>query len=159
MYLSWPITEINYKHVLGAGFFRAQDTSALSTSASGVRPQRACSLIYNCPEGSKLVNDLQNTEIKYQGIFAILNYLYAITKKKKNGQGFPGGSFIICCSKKKKKESAAQCRRYRFNPWVVKMPWRREWQPTPVFLPGKSYGQRSLAGYIVHGVTKDLDTT
>ena len=83
MYLSWPITEINYKHVLGAGIFRAQDTSALSTSASGVWPQRAFSLIYNCPEGSKLVNDLQNTEIKYQGIFAILNYLYAITKKKK----------------------------------------------------------------------------
>lgn len=52
-----------------------------------------------------MVNDLQNTEIRYQGIFAILNYLYAITKKKKNGQGFPGGSFIICCSKKKKKKN------------------------------------------------------
>ena len=31
--------------------------------------------------------------------------------------------------------------------WVRKIPWRREWQPTPVFLPGKSHGQRSLAGY------------
>ena len=39
------------------------------------------------------------------------------------------------------------CRRRGFNPWVRKSPWRRKWQPTPVFLPGKAYGQRSLAGY------------
>ena len=32
------------------------------------------------------------------------------------------------------------------NPWVGKIPWRRKWQPTPVFLPGKSHGQRSLEG-------------
>ena len=32
------------------------------------------------------------------------------------------------------------------DPWVRKIPWRRKWQPTPVFLPGKSHGQRSLAG-------------
>ena len=32
------------------------------------------------------------------------------------------------------------------DPWVEKIPWRRTWQPTPVFLPGKSHGQRSLAG-------------
>ena len=32
-------------------------------------------------------------------------------------------------------------------PWVWKMPWRRTWQPTPVFLPGESQGQRSLADY------------
>jgi len=34
-----------------------------------------------------------------------------------------------------------------FNPWVGKIPWRRKWQPTPVFLPGKFHGERSLAGY------------
>ena len=34
-----------------------------------------------------------------------------------------------------------------FNPWVWKIPWRRAWQPTPVFLPRKFHGQRSLAGY------------
>jgi len=45
------------------------------------------------------------------------------------------------------KESACQCRRLKFDPWVRKIPWRRKWQPTPVFLPGKSHGQRSLAGY------------
>ena len=32
------------------------------------------------------------------------------------------------------------------NPWVGKIPWRRKWQPTPVFLPGISHGQRSLVG-------------
>ena len=35
----------------------------------------------------------------------------------------------------------------RFNPWVRKISWRREWLPTPVFLPGESHGQRSLVGY------------
>ena len=36
-----------------------------------------------------------------------------------------------------------------FNPWVGKIPWKREGQSTPVFLPGKCYGQRRLAGYIL----------
>ena len=44
-----------------------------------------------------------------------------------------------------------------FNPWVRKIPWRRKWQPTPVFLPGKSHGQRSLVGYHPWGY-KELDT-
>ena len=34
-----------------------------------------------------------------------------------------------------------------FSPWVGKMPWRRAWQPTPVFLPREPHGQRSLVGY------------
>ena len=37
--------------------------------------------------------------------------------------------------------------KHRFNPWVSKISWRRNWQPTPVFLPGESHGQRSLADY------------
>ena len=45
------------------------------------------------------------------------------------------------------KQSTCQCRRPRFDPCVRKIPWRRKWQPTPVFLPGKSHGQRSLTGY------------
>ena len=59
------------------------------------------------------------------------------------------------------KESSCQCRRQGFDPWVEKIPWRREWQPTPVFLPGESHGQRSLTGYspwgykrVEHIVTK-----
>ena len=48
------------------------------------------------------------------------------------------------------KESFCQCRglkRRGLDPWVGKIPWSRNWQPTPVFLPGKSHGKRSLAGY------------
>ena len=55
---------------------------------------------------------------------------------------FPGGAFG--------KEPACQCRKLKrlgFNPWVEKIPWRKAWQSTPVCLPGKSHGQRSLAGY------------
>ena len=56
------------------------------------------------------------------------------------------------------KESAFQCRRRGFNPWVGKIPWRRKWQPTPVFLPGESHGQRSLVGYSPWG-NKESDMT
>ena len=49
-------------------------------------------------------------------------------------------------------------RRLGFDPWVGKIPWRRKWQPTPVFLPGKSYEQGSLADYSPWGPV-DLDTT
>ena len=45
----------------------------------------------------------------------------------------------------------------RFNPWVRKIPQRRKWLPTPVFLPGGFYGQRSLVGYSPRG-RKELDT-
>ena len=58
------------------------------------------------------------------------------------------------------KESACQCRRHKrcwFNPWAGKIPWRRVWQPIPVFLPGKSHGQRSLAVYSPQG-HKESDT-
>ena len=51
-----------------------------------------------------------------------------------------------------------QCRRPGFDPWVEKIPWRREWQPTPLFLPGESHGQKSLAGYSSRGHKKQ-DTT
>ena len=64
-------------------------------------------------------------------------------------EGFPGGA--------SGKESTCQCRTHKrcgFDPWVGKIPWRRAWQPTPVFLAGEFHGQRSLVGYIVHGVAK-----
>ena len=56
-------------------------------------------------------------------------------------KSFPGGA--------SSKESACQCRKHKrpgFCPWVGKIPWRRAWQPTPLFLPGKFHGQ-SLPGY------------
>ena len=49
-------------------------------------------------------------------------------------------------------------RGHRFDLWVEKTPWRSKWLPTPVFLPGKSHGQRSLAGYSLWG-HKESDTT
>jgi len=54
---------------------------------------------------------------------------------------FPGGAYG--------KESTCQCRRYnrcRFDPWVRKIPWRKKWQLTPIFFPGKSHRQRNLEG-------------
>ena len=49
------------------------------------------------------------------------------------------------------KESACQRRRCVLDPWVGKIPWRRKREPTPVFLPGESHGQTSLASYSPRG--------
>ena len=59
------------------------------------------------------------------------------------------------------RESACQsrrCRRHRFDPWVRKILWSRKWQCTPVFLPVKSHGHRSLEGYSPKG-PKESDTS
>ena len=56
------------------------------------------------------------------------------------------------------KESAYQFRRHEFDPWVRKIPWRRKWQLTPVFLPGESQGRGSLVGCHLWGHTES-DTT
>jgi len=54
--------------------------------------------------------------------------------------------------------NAGDTRDSRFYPWVRKIPWRRKWHSTPVFLPGKSHGQRSLVGYSPQG-HKESDMT
>ena len=67
--------------------------------------------------------------------------------------GIPGGA--------SSKEPACQYRRHKrhgFNPWVGKIPWRKEWQSTLVLLPGESHRQRSLAVCSPWG-HKELDTT
>ena len=51
-----------------------------------------------------------------------------------------------------------QGRRPGFDPWVGRIPWRRAWQPTPVFLPGECHAQRSLVGYSPWG-RKELNMT
>ena len=62
--------------------------------------------------------------------------------------GFPGGSVAqLVKNLLAVQETACQCRTPGFDPWVGKIPWRREWQPTPVSFPGEFHGQRSLAGY------------
>ena len=53
--------------------------------------------------------------------------------------------------------NAGEKMRHGFNLWIRKIPWKRERQPTPVFLPGKSHGQGSLVGYSLCGC-KELDT-
>ena len=56
---------------------------------------------------------------------------------------------LVVKKKKTKKHMPANVGDVRrgFDPWVGKIPWEREWQPTPVFLPGEFHGQRSLADY------------
>ena len=61
--------------------------------------------------------------------------------------GFPRGKELTFQYRRRK--------RHGFNPWVRKIPWRRAWQPTPVFLSGESYG---LVGYSAWG-HKESDTT
>ena len=65
-------------------------------------------------------------------------------------QGFPRGS--------DGEEFACQCWRPRFHPWVGKIPWRRAWQPTPVFLPGDTLDGGAWWGYPLWGPTES-DTT
>ena len=49
---------------------------------------------------------------------------------------------------------ALDIKRCGFDPWVEKIPWRSAWQPTPVFLPGKSHGHRNLASYSPMGLQR-----
>ena len=51
-----------------------------------------------------------------------------------------------------------RCKSHRFNPWIRKIPWRRKWQLTSLFLHGKFHGHRNLVGYIPRG-RKESDTT
>ena len=64
----------------------------------------------------------------------------------KSARDFPGsasGKELACQSRR--------CKTLGFNPWVKEIPWRRAWQPTPVFLPGESHGQKGLVGYGLWG--------
>ena len=80
----------------------------------------------------------------------------AIVSKSPHVQSTPADSSFIfslwlphpkaCWHRGFTKKPTCQCRRCGFNPWVRKTPWRRKWQPTQVFLPGNSQGQRSLVG-------------
>ena len=90
-----------------------------------------------------LPGDLPNPEIK-AGSPALQAY------SKKSIWDLPGDPVV--------KIPHFHCRSQMFNPWIRKIHWRRKWQPTPVFLLEKCYGQRSLVGYSPCG-HKKLDTT
>ena len=64
-------------------------------------------------------------------------------------EDFPCGSVV---------RNTCWCRKPMFSPWAGKIPWRRKWQPTPIFFPGRWYGQSKLVGYIPWGC-KDSDRT
>ena len=71
--------------------------------------------------------------------FLLIKYMVLVSHEK----GFPGGSVV---KNSPANEDDIGDMRLGFTPWVRKIPWRRAWQPTPVFLPGESQWQRSLAG-------------
>ena len=77
--------------------------------------------------------DPSKTKLQAQNCFGLTVARMGVSLE---GTTLPGG-----------KESACQGRRCGFDPWVRKIHWREKWQPTRVFLPGESHGQRNLAGY------------
>ena len=112
-------------------FLKEIESSALASQAAAAAAAAAAESLQSCPTLCDLIDS------------------------SPSGSSAPG---ILCASGK---EHAWQCRRrkrYAFNPWIGKIPWRRAWHPTAVVLPGESPGQRSLVGCRPWGC-KDLDTT
>ena len=96
---------------------------------------------------------MRTSALGRDGLPLSIPFLPGIWERFAWGVGLPSGA--------SRKEPTCQCRGHKtrgFNPWARKISWRRAWQPTPVFFSGESLGQRSLAGYIVHGVA-ELDPT
>ena len=85
--------------------------------------------------------------------FNVWATLWSLIIKQLKGDTQDGLSLVTQMGK-----SLPVMREMRFDPWVGKIPWRRKWQPTPVLLPGKAHGWRSLAGYSPWGF-KEWDTT
>ena len=85
--------------------------------------------------------------------FFFVYFLKELFKKAKRIIGLPGW-----LSGKKSACQCRECKRHGCDPWVGKIPWRRKWQLTPVFLPGEFHGQSSLAGYSPRG-RKESDKT
>ena len=89
---------------------------------------------------SKLLHRPQSGKALWARVFLNTgnSWMYSWVKSTKGYQikDFPGGP--------SDKELPCQCRRCSFDPWVRNIPWRREWQPTPVSLPGESHGEWSL---------------
>ena len=113
----------------------------------GVGPSAFCALLLCCSSCCCFAFFIiLNTVLLFPLLFTGDSYSYLLIRYLT--LDFPSGAVI--------EKIACQCRnprRQEFSPWIGKIPWRRKWQPTPVFLPGESHGQRSLAGY-GHVVTK-----
>ena len=85
--------------------------------------------------------------------FVNKNNYWETNQAKVRKSAFPGGA-----SSKEPIYHCRRCKRHEFDPWARKILWRKAWQPTPIFLPGESHGQRSLAGYSPWGC-KESDIT
>ena len=90
--------------------------------------------LWNCRIGSSQNDD----SIKRAGPIIILCKVCMIFHQVSRIQGFPGGSVV---------KTACQLRRLKFDLWVERIPRRRKGLSTPIFLPWKSHGRKSLAGY------------
>ena len=117
---------------------------------------KQCSVFFRVP-GMKMIIlsslHLNVGHLRYGSREGIAFCLSVVWLKVHKDKGFPGGP--------SGKEPTCHCRRHkrcRSLPLVGKIPWRRAWQLTPVFLPGESYGQRSLTGYSPW-VLKESDMT
>ena len=102
-----------------------------------------------CKQRDLVPENLVGRSMGRGGGVALREAAHYSVKSSSPRQGFPGGA--------SGKEPACQCMRCKtreFNTGVGKILWRRAWQPTPVFLPGKSPGQRSLLGYSLQDCTE-----
>ena len=81
---------------------------------------------------------MHQADLSVFNVLESLNYYNTLKKPRYKGWASLVAQWLGIC---------LQCRRHGFHPYVGKIPWRRKQQPTPVFLPGKSHGQRSLVGY------------
>ena len=129
----WPSRHVNWsrcywKQFLNSRFLKKLKIEPLSDTA--------VSFLGICPTEMEILSEGNSC------ISMLTAALFTIAKRWKQTlvmKGFPwwlSGREHIC-----------QCRRCRFNPWVGNIPWRRKWQPNPVFLLGKFHGQRSLVSY------------
>ena len=113
--------------------------------------------------GSSLSQSTNNCSFLFTSHWPDLNTRYHLTARKARQSQWVDGLFGECSfpGGASGKESACQCKRCKrlgSDPWVRKIPWRRAWQPTPIFLPGESHGQRRLVGYSPWS-RKELDMT
>ena len=81
--------------------------------------------------------------------YTFLKYLLSLNMER---------AFLVAQMVKNPPAQYRRRKRLRFSPWVGKISWRTDWLPTPVYLPGKFHGQRSLADYSPQG-RKESDTT
>ena len=114
-------------------------------SATRYKTGKKCNFNYKCTIRHRkiLLHKLQNNVWEmsiWVLVFVMLLWILWVT------EDFPSGS--------EGKSVYLQCERPGFHPWVGKIPWRRKWQPTPVLLPWKSCGGRSLVQATIHGVAK-----